>query len=216
MITCLVSGLSSTGWGKVSFLGHVVSAEKILTDLEKTAAVRNWPTPTSVFELKGFLGLVTCYRRFIPGFAATAEPLSCLTRKNVEFKWVPEQEKAFCELNECLMNPHVLHCVLAYPDFSETSGQFILDTDVATGSGIGAVLTLNQTDGTERGVAYGGRTLHRHERNNCATRLKMLAVVDFIDHIRYYLLERNSLVWTDHHPLRWVISFEQPKEHVER
>ncbi len=66
---------------KVSFLGHVVTAERIQTDSEKTAAVRNWPTPTSVFELKGFLGLVTYYRRFIPGFAATAEPLNCSKRK---------------------------------------------------------------------------------------------------------------------------------------
>ena len=44
---------------QVSFLGHVVSAEGIQTDPEKIAAVRDWPTPTSISELKGFLGLVT-------------------------------------------------------------------------------------------------------------------------------------------------------------
>ena len=66
---------------QVSFLGHVVSAEGIQTDPEKIAAVRDWPTPTSISELKGFLGLVTYYRRFIPSFSEMAEPLNYLTRK---------------------------------------------------------------------------------------------------------------------------------------
>ena len=66
---------------KVSLLGHVVSAEVIHTDPEKTSAVRDWPTPTNASELKGFLGLVTYYHRFIPCFSEKAEPLNCLTRR---------------------------------------------------------------------------------------------------------------------------------------
>ncbi len=70
---------------KVSFfLGHVVSAEGIQTDPEKTAAVGDWPTPLCVSELKGFLGLVTYYRRLIPGFAATVEPLNCLPNQRAK------------------------------------------------------------------------------------------------------------------------------------
>ena len=129
---------------KVSFLGHVVSADGIQTDPEKIAAVRDWPTPTSTSELKGFLGLVTYYRRFIPGFSAIAEPLNYLTRKDVEFKWGPEQESNFCELKHRLVNLPVL----AYPDFRENSGHFILDTDASSGHGIGAVLSQKQPDGT--------------------------------------------------------------------
>ena len=197
---------------QVSFLGHVVSAEGIQTDPNKVAAVRDWPTPTSISELKGFLGLVTYYRRFIPSFSAIAEPLNYLTRKGVEFKWGPQQEKAFCELKHHLMNPPVL----AYPDFSETSGQFILDTDASSGHGIGAVLSQIQSDGTERVLAYGSRALHCHERNYCATRLEMLALVDFIDHFRYYLLGRKFLVRTDHHALKWLMSFKQPEGQVAR
>ena len=135
---------------RVSFLGHVVSTKGIQTDPEKTAAVCDWPTPLSVSELKGFLGLLTYYRRFIPGFSAKAEPLNYLTRKKVEFKWGPEQEKAFCELKHCLTHTPIL----AYPDFRETSSQFILDTDASSGHGISAVLFQRQVDGTEH-VAYG-------------------------------------------------------------
>ena len=197
---------------QVSFLGHVVSADGIQTDPEKIAAVRDWPTPTSISELKGFLGLVTYYRRFIPGCSAIAEPLNYLTRKDVEFKWGPQQESAFCELKHHLVNPPVL----AYPDFSENSGHFILDTDASSGHGIGAVLFQKQPDGTERVLAYRSRALHRHERNYCATRLEMLALVAFIDHFRYYLLGRNFLVRTDHHALKWLMSFKQPAGQVAR
>ena len=142
---------------------------------------------------------MTYYRRFIPGFSAIPEPLNYLTRKDVEFKWGPQQESAFCELKHRLVNPPVL----AYPDFSENSGHFILDTDASSGHGIGAVLSQKQSDGTERVLA-------------CATRLEMLALVDFIDHFRYYLLGRNFLVPTDHHALKWLMSFKQSEGQVAR
>lgn len=116
----------------------------------------------------------------------------------MEFKWGPQQGKDFCKLKHRLMNLPVS----AYPDFSETSGHFILDTDASSGQGIDAVLTQKQPDGTERAFAYGSRTLHYHERNYCATRLEMLALVDFIDHFHFYLLRRNFLGRTDHHALR--------------
>ena len=130
----------------------------------------------------------------------------------MEFKWGPQQESAFCELKHRLVNPPVL----AYPDFSKNSGHFILDTDASSGHRIGAVLSQKQPDGTERVLAYGSRALHRHERNYRATRLEMLALVDFIDHFRYYLLGRNFLVRTDHHALQWLMSFKQPEGQVAR
>ena len=74
------------------------------------------------------------------------------------------------------------------------NGQFIFDTDASSGSGIGAVPSQKQADGTERVIAYGSRALHRHVRNYCSTRLEMLALVDFINHFRYYLLGRKFLV----------------------
>lgn len=83
--------------------------------------------------------------------------------------------------------------VLDYPDFSETSGQFILDTDASSGHGIGAVLSQRQSDVTEGALPYGSCALYCHERNYCATCLEMLALVDFIDHFCYYLLGLNFL-----------------------
>lgn len=67
--------------GKVSFLGHMVSAVGINTDSEKTSVILDWPIGDNASKVKGFLGLVTYYRRFIPCLSEKAEPLNYLTRK---------------------------------------------------------------------------------------------------------------------------------------
>lgn len=59
----------------VKYLRHVVSRQGVATDPEKTAAVRDWPTPATVREVRSFLGFVGYYRRFISKFAKVAAPL---------------------------------------------------------------------------------------------------------------------------------------------
>uniref|UniRef100_A0A669DN06 ribonuclease H n=1 Tax=Oreochromis niloticus TaxID=8128 RepID=A0A669DN06_ORENI len=66
---------------ETTFLGHVISAKGIATDSAKVAAVRDWPTPSNVKELRSFLGLASYYRQFIKGFATIASPLHRLTDK---------------------------------------------------------------------------------------------------------------------------------------
>ena len=61
---------------KVSFLGHVVSQEGISIDPTKVEAVNNWSRPTSVTEIRSFLGLAGYYRRFVEGFSKIAMPLT--------------------------------------------------------------------------------------------------------------------------------------------
>ena len=49
----------------VPFLGHIVSRDGIQADPAKTSAVRKYPVPKSVTEVKSFLGLCSYYRRFV-------------------------------------------------------------------------------------------------------------------------------------------------------
>jgi len=63
----------------IKFLGHVVSAEGVSTDPSKIEAVRDWPVPEDVHEVRSFLGLTSYYRRFVPTFAKIASPLHALT-----------------------------------------------------------------------------------------------------------------------------------------
>ena len=69
----------------VSFLGHVISDEGISVDPKKIEVVRDWKRPTTVTEIRSFLGLVGYYRRFMENFSKIAAPLAKLTQKNVKF-----------------------------------------------------------------------------------------------------------------------------------
>ena len=59
-------------------MGHVVGQKGVTTDPDKIKAVTEWPRPTTVTEVRSFLGFVSYYRRFIPSFSKVAKPLNTL------------------------------------------------------------------------------------------------------------------------------------------
>ena len=192
---------------KVQFLGHVVSEEGISTDPEKISAIKEWPVPTSVTQLRSFVGICAYYRRFIGSFSEIAKPLHKLTEKEAKFIWDEKCQAAFTELKERLTSTPVL----AYPN---TEDPFILDTD-ASDVAMGAVLSQVQ-ESQERVVAYGSKTFSKSEINYCVTRKELCSVVHFVKHFRHYLLGQKFLVRTDHGSLRWLINFRNPDGQMAR
>ena len=73
-------------------MGHIVSEEGILVDLEKIEAIMNWPTPRIVTDVRSFMGLAGYYRRFIEGLSKVAQPINSLKRKGMIFEWTPKCE----------------------------------------------------------------------------------------------------------------------------
>jgi len=117
----------------IDFLGHTVSAEGIEPQTEKIAAIRDWPTPHCLRDVRAFFGLASYYRRFVKDFATIAEPLSRLTRKGIAFHWTDETQLAFDRLKQALQEVDTL--AYPHPDLP-----YILDTD-ASDVAVGAVLS---------------------------------------------------------------------------
>ncbi|CAL2257385.1 unnamed protein product [Prunus armeniaca] len=107
-------------------------AEDFEEEAIKIEVVVNWPRPTSVTEVRSFLGLAGYYRRFVEGFSAIVTPLTRLTRRGVKFEWSDECEESFNELKTRLTTASIL----ALPD---DSGNFIIYSD-ASQQGLGCVL----------------------------------------------------------------------------
>ena len=130
---------------QVKFLGHIVSEAAVATDPEKLQAVHAWPRPSTVSEVRRFLGLCSYYRRFVPNFADLAHSLHQCTEHTQIFNWNDELENSFASLKKALTEAPVL----SYPD---REAHFMLDTD-ASAHGIGAVLSQIQNE-EKRVVAY--------------------------------------------------------------
>jgi hypothetical protein len=80
---------------EVQFLGHVVSSEGISVDPSKVREVLDWKPPRTVHQVQSFLGLASYYSRFIPNFSKIAKPITDLLKKEEEFVWNAERDKAF-------------------------------------------------------------------------------------------------------------------------
>ena len=217
---------------KSNFIGK----DGIKTDPAKIEKVRNYPKPTNITQLRGFLGLAKYYRKFIKDFAKIAKPLNELTkgfkskpletrngikmkrkksekeknREDEEFmnSWKENQEKAF----EALKKKLITAPVLMYPNFEK---EFILYTD-ASKIALGAILHQVGKDGKEHVIAYENKTLGPAEQNYHTTELECLAVVWAIEKFDYYLEGNKFKIITDHIALKWLFNKAIPKGRIGR
>jgi hypothetical protein len=93
---------------KISFLGHILTAEGVAVDPGKVETTSNWQQPTNVSEIRSFLGLAGYYQRFIEGFSKIARPMTELLKKEKKFNWIESCEKSFQELKRRLTTTPVL------------------------------------------------------------------------------------------------------------
>jgi len=93
---------------KIGFLGVVIGPNGIEMEKEKVDRVLSWPELKNMKDVRKFLGLTNYYRRFIKDFTQVARPINVLTRKDVNWQWGVEQQKAFDELKRVFTTKPVL------------------------------------------------------------------------------------------------------------
>ncbi|GJR70323.1 hypothetical protein Tco_0016388 [Tanacetum coccineum] len=179
------------GQQKVVFLGHVITSEGVQVEQEKISSVQSWPIPTTVKEVRGFLGLTGYYRRFVKNYGLIARPLTALTKKD-GFLWSEEALKAFNKLKQALLSTPILRL----PDFSKN---FVVECD-ASSDGVGAILSQD-----DHPVAYFSKGFSPSNRFKSAYDRELLALVLAVQKWNHYLLGHHFLIRTDHYTLKFLL-----------
>jgi hypothetical protein len=149
---------------EVAFLGHIISVGGVSIDPGKVKDVLNWMPPTTVSEIRSFLGLAGYYRRFIKDFSKIAKPMTRLLEKNKPFEWTAECQASFEELKIRLTSAPVL----VLPNLTK---KFDIYCD-ASRQGLGCVLMQEG-----QVVCYASRQLRKHKENYPTHDLELAAAV---------------------------------------
>jgi len=174
---------------RVLFLGYIISSEGLSVDDSKIEAIKQWPQPQNVTDVRSFHGLASFYRRFIPHFSGIMAPVTDCMRSNGKFTWTTEAEIAFQEIKQRLTTAPIL----VLPDFSNP---FELHCD-ASKLGIGAVLSQNG-----RPVAFFSEKLSGAKSRYNTYDIEFYAVVQAVRHWRHYLFLQEFVLFTDHDALK--------------
>ncbi|XP_050379793.1 uncharacterized protein LOC126797163 [Argentina anserina] len=180
--------------------GHRVDKSKI--DL-----VRHLPLPTSVRDVRSFLGHAGFYRRFIKDFSKIARPMSSLLQKDVPFHFDDDCKHAFETLKKLLTSAPIM----APPDWSLPFELMCDASDYAVGAVLG-----QRKDKQPYAIYYASRTLNDAQQNYTTTEKELLAVIFALDKFCSYLLQSKVIVYTDHTALKYLMTKKDAKPRLIR
>ena len=178
---------------EVEYMGNLISSDGLKPDPKKIEAIVNMPKPTDVTSLQRLMGMIKYLAQYIPNESAITEPLRELLKKDAEWAWHPEHDKAIENLKAVLTNKPVLA-------FFDVKQPVTIQAD-ASQSGLGACLV-------QRGkpVAYASRAMTRAEQNYAQIEKEMLAICFATGKFHQYVYGKSAVsVQTDHKPLESIL-----------
>ena len=179
-------------------LGHVVRRQGLQVDSDKIRAILTLVAPKTVREVRGFLGCVGYYRRFIKNYAKVATPLTEFLKRETEFVWTNQRQGAFKNLKRALTTAPIL----SPPDW-EHEFHVTLDT---SGWCLGAIFWQYQGDRKEGPIYYASQQMSPAERTTLPRKGEALAVVYACRKFRHYLLGYRFVFHTDHNSLKYLVN----------
>lgn len=180
---------------EVSFLGFTAVAGKgIRMSDDKLQALREWKRPTSVKEVRMFLGTVNFYHDFIPHYSDLVSPLTDLTKKNVQFRWGDTEENAWLRLMGLLRND-----VFLAP--FDPSYRTILETD-ASDVAYAGVISQEQPNGKIKPVLMYSHKFQDSEKRWTVAEKELFAIIFGLKRYPHYLHGKFPVqVYSDHRNL---------------
>ena len=175
----------------------VIEEGKISMDPGKLKGIQDWPTPTTVKQIRGFLGFGNFYQRFIWHFSEIAKPLNDLLKKDKKFEWINDCQKAFDNLKRRFTEEPVL----MMPDQTKP---FQIETD-ASKYATGAVLTQLDSNSDRHPISFISKTFSPTERNYEIYDQELLAIIRALDEWRHYIQgsPHTTMVLSDHKNLTY-------------
>ncbi|GBG93019.1 hypothetical protein CBR_g58181 [Chara braunii] len=186
-------------WAKsqILYLGHVLVGDGIKPKDSKIVAIRDWPTPRTLTELRSFLGLANYYRKFVRNFSTITAPLPRLLKKEAIWQWDRDCTSALKKLKRAFIEYPVLKV-------ADPSLPFVITTD-ASQYGIGAMLQQDDCNGY-RPVEFMSARMPSEKVATSTYERELYALRKVLEHWKHYLLGRHFKVYLDHETLRWLMT----------
>jgi transposase InsO family protein/murein DD-endopeptidase MepM/ murein hydrolase activator NlpD len=188
---------------EVDYLGYTIRPGEIRMQASKIEAIRDWPSPTNLKEVRGFLGFVNFYRQFIKDYSKIAKPLTDLTKTTETFQWNDKAQEAFEEIRQRVISEPIL--VEADPD-----KEYEVETD-ASDYALGGQLGQRDAEGKLHPIAFFSKKLSGPEVNYGIPDKELMAIIEAFKEWQHYLIgaKHQVRVFTDHKNLT---SFTTTKE----
>ncbi|UYV82799.1 K02A2.6-like, partial [Cordylochernes scorpioides] len=196
---------------EIKFLGHLITERGVLPDPNKVQAIREFPSPSSISEVRRFLGMVNFTGKFIQDLSTILYRLNQLLVKRNDWRWDSAQEEAFEKVKKLLSTSPIL-------TFFDPNLPTTVSAD-ASSYGLGAVLLQKSENGNQNLVAYASRTMSETEKRWAQIEKESLAIVWACERFQDYLKGNTFSIETDHKPLIPIFSTKNLDEmtpHIQR
>ena len=183
---------------EITYCGYIIGKNGLQKDSSKFDAITKMLRPRNVTEVQSFIGMINYYSRFIENTSTLLKPLYELLQRNKEFKWTERQEKSWVAAKKAFTSNKCLA-------FYDPTLPLVLHTD-ASHHGVGAVLSHQYPDGTERAIQYISQTLNKTQIKYSMIDKEAYAIVFAIKRLYIYLYGNTFKLVTDHRPLTKIFA----------
>ena len=203
---------------ETKYLGFVILERGISPDPEKVKVMKNLPPPTNVREVRGAIGMLSYYRRYLPNFSEIASPLIDLTKRYAKFSWTPQCQRAFDYLKDSLSVIPLLY----YPDPNKGYVLYVDASDTCIGCCLAQPVDENSDDGAQENPYFKNEQpiyflSHRLSKSQCKWPIiekECFSMVYAIEHLSYYLTNSQFVIKTDCKPLKNLLNSDVKNRRV--